>query len=206
MDFEKLDTLAMKWMGSRKSHKEREIGAVYDHGKRVSTGVLSLRKAVTEDSSHDNLLRAAGMFHDVGKGIEPHDRSGAVLTRDLLKEHVAADELEEVARLIAAHCDRCPQEARYDVWACLLQDADLLDHYGTYDIWMCFNYYAYTSQEGIGKATNFLLNEYPQQAAHHRELLNFEVSKQIFDEKIAFEKAFAQRLMIETTGDYIQLT
>ena len=206
MDFAKLDTLAMKWMGSRKSHKEREIGAVYDHGKRVSTGVLSLRKAVTEDSSHDNLLRAAGMFHDVGKGIEPHDRSGAVLVRDLLKEHVAADELEEIARLIAAHCDRCPQEEKYDVWARLLQDADLLDHYGAYDIWMCFNYYAYTSQEGIGKATDFLLNEYPKQAAHHRELLNFEVSKQIFDEKVAFEKAFAQRLMIETTGSYIQRT
>jgi uncharacterized protein len=205
MDFLALDALAAKLMRGRKSHKEREIGAAYDHGKRVSEGVISLRKAVSDDDSHDDLLRAAAMFHDVGKGIEPHAHSGSVLVRDLLQGYATADEVEEMARLIAAHCDRHPNEEKHDLWAKLLQDADLLDHFGTYDIWMCFSYYAYNGQEGIQKAADFMENELPQHAAKHRELLNFEVSRRIFDEKMAFERCFTQRLLIEATGNYIPI-
>ena len=205
MNFLALDTLAAKLMRGRKSHREREIGAVYDHGKRVSEGVISLRKAVSDDDSHDDLLRAAAMFHDVGKGIEPHAHSGAVLVRDLLKGYATEDEVSEIARLIAVHADRHPNDEKHDLWARLLQDADLLEHYGTYDIWMCFSYYAYNGQEGIQKAADFLENELPQQAARHRELLNFEVSRHIFDEKMAFERSFTQRLLIEATGNYIPI-
>jgi len=203
MDFSALDALAATLMRGRKSHREREIGAVYDHGKRVSTGVISLRKAVTEDDSHDDLLRAAAMFHDVGKGIEPHAHSGSLLARDLLQGYAEADELEEIARLIAAHCDRHPSETKHDLWAKLLQDADLLDHYGTYDIWMCFCYYAYNGQEGIQKAVDFLKDELPQQAVKHKALLNFEISRKIFDEKLIFERSFTQRLAVEASGEYI---
>ena len=167
--------------------------------------MISLRKAVTGDDSHDDLLRAAAMFHDVGKGIEPHARSGSVLVRDLLQGYATADEVEEMARLIAAHCDRHPNEEKYDLWAKLLQDADLLDHFGTCDIWMCFNYCAYNGQEGIQKAADFLENEFPQHAKRYRELLNFEVSRRIFDEKLAFERSFTQRLLIEATGNYISI-
>jgi hypothetical protein len=48
-------------------------------------------------------------------------------------------------------------------------------------------------------------NELPQHAAKHRELLNFEVSRRIFDEKMAFERSFTQRLLIEATGNYIPI-
>lgn len=37
MDFQRLDEIAAKLMKKRKSHVEREIGAVYFHGKRVGT-------------------------------------------------------------------------------------------------------------------------------------------------------------------------
>ncbi len=202
MDFATLDSLAAKMMQNRKSHKEREVGAAYDHGKRVGAGVISLRKAVTEDDSHDDFLRAAAMFHDVGKGIEPHPHTGSLLVRDFLQGYASQDEIEEIARLIAAHADRHPQEDKHDIWARLLQDADLMDHYGTYDIWMCFNYYAYNGQEGIQRAVDFMNNEYPQQAERHRRLLNFEVSRQIYDEKVAFEINFTQRMSIEASGEY----
>ena len=202
MDFLALDALAVKLMLGRKSHREREVGAAYDHGKRVSVGVISLRKAVTDDDSHDDLLRAAAMFHDVGKGIEPHAHTGALLVRDYLQGHATQEEIEVIARLIAAHDDRPPQEDQYYIWVRLLQDADLLDHYGTYDIWRCFSYYAYNGQVGIQKAVDFMNNENPQKIERHRRLLNYEVSRLIYDEKIAFESSFTKRLSIEASGGY----
>ena len=203
MDFATLDALAAKLMRGRKSHREREIGAVYDHGKRVAVGVLILRKAVTEDKSHDELLRAAAMFHDVGKGIEPHDVSGAALARELLAGYVTGEELAEIGRLIACHCDRRPGEDTHDIWVRLLQDADLLDHFGAYDIWTCFNYCAYNGQEGVGKAADYMNGELPAMLKKYRSLLNFDISKRIYDEKTAFERGFAQRLRIEAQGRYV---
>ena len=49
MDFDRLTTLAFKYMGKKKSHKEREIGAAYFHGMRVANGVIELRKRLFED-------------------------------------------------------------------------------------------------------------------------------------------------------------
>ena len=70
MDFEQLDELARKLMKKRKSHVEREIGSIYYHGRRVSRLVLELRRLIVpDDDSMDDVLRLAGLFHDVGKGI-----------------------------------------------------------------------------------------------------------------------------------------
>ena len=91
-------------LGKKKSHKERGIGAAYFHGMRVANGVIELRKRLFEDDSMDDVLRCAGMFHDIGKGIEPHNHTGAVLVRDLLKDEMAETELDQVCRLISAHC------------------------------------------------------------------------------------------------------
>ena len=79
MDFARLNALAEGWMRTRQAHLERERGSVYFHGQRVAKGVLELRRRVTEDASHDEILRAAAIFHDIGKGIEPHAQSGAAL-------------------------------------------------------------------------------------------------------------------------------
>ena len=51
MDFDKLTKLAFKYMGKKKSHKEREIGAAYFHGMRVANGVIELRKRLFEDDA-----------------------------------------------------------------------------------------------------------------------------------------------------------
>ena len=51
MNFDELDKLAFKYMGKKKSHKEREIGAAYYHGKRVANGVIELRKKLFDDDS-----------------------------------------------------------------------------------------------------------------------------------------------------------
>ena len=40
MDLDRLQELAKKYMKDRKSHRDRETGAVYYHGLRVSRGVI----------------------------------------------------------------------------------------------------------------------------------------------------------------------
>ncbi len=111
-------------------HIDREIGSVYYHGARVAKGVIYLRKNILpDDVSMDDTLRVAAMFHDLSKGIEPHARYGAVLAREALREEVDPATLDTVCALIAAHCDRQPGSGKYDDYALLLQDADLIDHF-----------------------------------------------------------------------------
>lgn len=201
MDFEKLDAVAQKLMKKRKAHPEREAGSIYDHGKRVAKLVITLRKAVVpEDNSKDDILRLAGMFHDIGKGIEPHAEFGAPLMKQAVMELVKYEEAEEAARLILAHCDRRPDEPVHDVWARLLQDADLLDHIGTYNIWMDIQYYAHKGG-GVEAEAEFLKENAQRYAKHHRKQLNFDVSKRIYDDRIGFYLEYAKRFQAEAKGE-----
>lgn len=202
MDFERLDLLAQQLMKERKAHLRREKGSVYYHGQRVRVGVMALRRRILpEDSSRDGVLQAAAMFHDLGKGIEPHAHYGAALARVALPGLVTPEELEQVCALIAAHCDRRPQEAAHDCYARLLQDADLLDHFGSYEVWMNFHYYA--AEEGcFGDAAQFYQEHYRPFIQKHRALLNYPESVRIYDEKDAYMRTFIERLLVESTGGY----
>ncbi|MDO4355893.1 MAG: HD domain-containing protein [Clostridia bacterium] len=202
MDYDALDHLAARLMAKRKPHAQRERGSIYFHGQRVSKGVIQLRKLVTSDNSHDPYLRVAGLFHDVGKGMEPHAHIGAVLMKELLKPYMAADEVDEVVRLIGAHDDRKPDSNKHDLPTKLLQDADLLDHYGTSEIWMCFSYYA-THERGVSEALDFYRNDYKKTVNRQRKLLNFEESRRIFEEKYRFQRDFIKRLKVEAEGGYM---
>lgn len=204
MDFVQLDALAKQYMGRRKSHLEREIGHVYFHGKRVSHSVVLLReKLFPEDSSHDEILRCAGLFHDLGKGIEPHDRTGAALVRELLREELTASELEEVCGLILAHNDRQPDSDQYSPWVKLLQDADLLDHFGSQGLWLSFIYYAYAGQKGMEELVQFYETEWEKPVPRYRALLNFDFSREILDEKLDYERAVIRRLRLEGEGCFV---
>lgn len=206
MDFERLEALAQKHMGHRKSHREREIGHVYFHGKRVANSVLLLReKLFPGDSSHDETLRCAGLFHDLGKGIEPHDRTGALLVRELLREELTAPELKEVCGLILAHDNRRPGSDIHSPWEKLLQDADLLDHFGTQGLWLSFTYYAYMGQKGMDELPGFYETEWEKVVSRNRAALNFEISREIYDEKIEYERSVIRRLKQENEGRFVSL-
>lgn len=203
MDFKRLDLLAQKYMKYRKSHKEREMGAAYFHCKRVSNSVIILRQQIFPDNPEwDDVLKCAGLFHDIGKGIEPHSHSGAVLVRDLLKEEMSEDELDKVCTLIEAHADRRPGTDIHTDWEKLLQDADLLDHYGSQGVWMSCIYYAYTGQQEMAQVPEFYFSEWREQIKRHRQALNYDISKEIFDEKVQFEQMVAERMDIERKGDF----
>ena len=202
MDFERLDELARKYMLDRKTHRAREIGAAYFHGARVGRSAARLRAMVTEDGSWDERLKCAGLFHDIGKGFPHHARIGALLLKEILKEEMPREDLEAVCRLVECHQDRGPGAGERTVWEKILQDADLLDHYGAQGLWMSCTYYAYEGQKGMHEAAQFYESEYPGQIKKHRKLLNFPASRKIFDEKTAFELAVAKRMRIEGQGEY----
>ncbi len=200
MDFDGLDGIARQLMLGRRSHNERETGHVYYHGNRVMRGVMELRSAYTADASHDELLRAAALFHDCGKALEPHDVSGAALVGEFLKDECTPDELREIRRLVLGH-DR--RDGKADMWLALLQDADLLDHYGSMETWLNFLYSAYHDRP-LSMSLEFYRNEYPAQAEKHRAQLNLDISRRVFDEKLRFTYALASRLEVEGAGAYIE--
>ncbi len=205
MDFDALDLCAQKLMKRRKAHPEREIGSVYFHGVRVSRLVLALRREVLpEEESMDDVLRLAALFHDVGKGVEPHARYGAAIFLTAMEDHpdVSPAQTRAAARMIAEHCDRHPENPTCDVWSRLLQDADLLDHIGTYKVWMDFNYAAWR-EEGIETACARMEEDMvPRYIVQYRSLLNFPQSVAHYDKKCEFLRAFAARLSAESRGQF----
>ena len=204
MDFQKLDRIAFRLMGKRKSHLEREVGAAYFHGKRTGKGAVELRKRLfPEDDSMDEILLCAGMFHDMCKGLEPHSDNAAFLCRKVLAEELTAEEMEQVCRLIAAHDKRHPGTDVNTVWEQLLQDADILDHYGSQGIWMSNTYYVYHGQREMAALGEFYFDEWDKQCQMDRVKLNFDLSKQIFDEKVAFEASVIRRMLQEADGKYM---
>ncbi len=199
MDFERLDELARGLMLGRRSHNARETGHGYYHCNRVMRGVIELRRAQTDDASHDELLRAAALLHDCGKAIEPHNVSGAALVGELLAGECALDEIAEIRRLIYLHDLRGGQ---VDLWAALMQDADLLDHYGSMEIWRKFLYAGYHDRPPA-ESMDFALARYPAQVESDRALLNLEVSRRVLDEKVRFTYEFMARMRVELTGGYV---
>jgi uncharacterized protein len=204
MDLQKLKELAFQHMGSRKAHREREMGFIYYHGQRVANIAVTLRKLVLpEDDSKDDLLTAAAFFHDIAKGIEPHGQYGAVLAGELLKEHCKPDELSEITELIRCHQLR-EKGAGYSEHIKILQDADILDHFGVIEIWMNFQYYAFTDGP-VTESVKFYKEEFPKFAQHVGEMLNYEVSRRIYKEKIDFVRSFAGRMSVEAEGGIYNL-
>jgi uncharacterized protein len=84
----------------------------------------------------------------------------------------------------------------------LLQDADLLDHFGTIELWMNFYYYA-TEDQNMDFSIDYYHTEFKDMAVKNRSLLNFEISEKIFDEKLEFVNNFVKRMEIENKGDIV---
>ena len=202
MDLHLIKQRAFENLGNRKAHHHRETGFIYFHGARVANLVINLRKLIfPEDNSKDEILQAAAYFHDVAKGIEPHNKFGAILVREMLQDLCTEVEVEQISELIQCHALR--KKRAYNNYEMLLQDADLLDHFGTIELWMNFGYYA-IEDEDMNSSIDFYNTEFKDLVAKNRSLLNFEVSERIFDEKLAFVYDFVKRMEIENKGDIVE--
>jgi uncharacterized protein len=80
MDIERINQIAYESMAHRKTHQGREPGFILYHGRR--TAQIALRLAAQINGAVDrNILYTGALFHDIGKGTEPHNEAGARIVR-----------------------------------------------------------------------------------------------------------------------------
>lgn len=201
MDLGEINSVAYQLMKDRKSHLDREKGYIYYHGKRVSKISINLRKELLPyDNSYDDYLIAASLFHDIGKGFKPHEEYGALLVQDILKDNCNQNEIKIIAELIKFH--QGPRKDKsLSPYIKIIQDADILDRFGTMQIWLNIQDSA-TKDLPIEHTLDFYKNRLELYMKEMRNYLNFELSLEIFDEKAQYLNSFIKRFIAEAQGDF----
>ena len=199
MELSQIKQIIHAEMSDKRSAPYKEIGDKYTHGERTATLALRLRQLIFPDkSNYDRILTVAAWFHDIRNGAANHCVLGAQHTKELLVNHIEAEELNQICHIIAVHDDRNPN-ANYPDIIKIHQDADHLDHFGTLDIWRCA---AHTpGQDRTLKDTmEFFHDVRPTESAKWRSELHFDISKRIYDDRERYMQSFIERLTIEGAG------
>ena len=201
MDQTALIGLAYTMMGDRKSHAMREPGWLFRHGLRTAHLALRLRQHIfPHHADWDDRLFAAALFHDVGKGEPHHHEAGARICQQALVDFFNEGELEDIARLVYEHDNRFHPELSDPIK--LLQDADLIDHSGTIDVWI--NLYRYTATEGSPEQAVAHFMDHNVTHQHRRQQkLNYAYSRQIQRERFEYSQAFFERFEQELMGNIL---
>ncbi|MBQ7982537.1 MAG: HD domain-containing protein [Clostridia bacterium] len=205
-----LRAICERELAARSSHAWKEPGNKFDHGIRTAKLAERLRTAICYDDPTVNadVLTVAAWFHDLCNGQEDHEAAGAAALPTLIGDLVTEEELCAVCDLVRVHDHRCKdiplseRLAHYPPSVLLLQDADFLDHLGTYDIWITFSEFAYRKKTPMDYAVQFTDGSFDRFAARWRREINYPLSLEIFEEKIAFEVSFAQRMLRELDGEF----
>lgn len=185
-----------------RSHSWKEKGDKYYHGLRTAVLAKKLRRALfPEDWEADQVLTVAGWFHDLRNGQPDHERLGAKETGILLSGLCSPEQLEEVQQMIAYHDTRDHNPA-YSHRLLLLQDADLLDHFGTYDVWFAFCYAA-EKEMSLEEMVQWLLQERGGKRQAYFDLLNFPLSQSIYLERFDYVQQFALRMQRELHAETV---
>ncbi|MBQ2755039.1 MAG: HD domain-containing protein [Oscillospiraceae bacterium] len=208
MDIEKIKAIAAGLLMDKKSHPWKERGNKYHHGERVGKMSVAIRKLMLpDDDSHDDIMLAAALFHDMANGDvkrAEHGKVGAERTRELIKDLCTEAELNDICHIIEVHDDRYPNDDRYPYWVKLHQDAGYLDHFGCYDVWMSSIECA-ANGKTVMEGAEFMVEERGKwMMAIHGEL-NYEISHEILNEKLTYQREFGERFVREMNGEIIGL-
>jgi len=204
LNLEKIRKIAADNMAGRRSHLQREPGYIYYHGLRTANLAGEILEKVDNRGNgngvtFDQVLYTGALFHDVGKGFASHHQTGAELARRLLDGVCSDAELDRICDIVRYHCIR---KDRFDLDAGILsvQDADIIDHFGTQEIWLNFLHRAY-NHEAQHEAIRFWDSDFfRDHIVKLRGLLNFEISKKLYDDRLEFQKLFLSRLKLEAEG------
>lgn len=200
MNLHKINEIALETMSKRKSHIRRERGFIYYHGQRVAKISINLRKKLyPEDSSMDDLIYVASLFHDVTKGIEPHHETGAHMVKLLLKDECSTEQLDIISNIILHHNNRGSDDLPHYIK--IVQDADIIDHFGTAEVWLKFFHSAHTEESVLDALRYWESEDYSTYVKQSRAALNYDLSKKIFDRRVEFEQQFIDRFKSEVHGD-----
>ena len=199
MDLSAIQQLAATEMAGKASHPFKETGNKYTHGQRVAKIIAQLAPQVGYTKPLD-LLTVVAWFHDICNGTDNHAVQGADKTRELLKPYCTAAQLALIHELIAIH--DCRSLDGLSLEAQLQQDADHLDHFGTFEIWAAFQY-ATKEDRSFAQAATLLQAHFEENFQVYKDGLHFAVSKDIYDEKQVFTRAFLQRMQRESVGKIV---
>jgi HD superfamily phosphodiesterase len=203
MDFQKINDIAFNWFGNTATFHFMEKGNKYDHGQRVANLSKIIRKNVLPvDDTHDDILTVAGWFHDCMHNQKDHAKLGADKALELLKDELTPSQLDELYEVILLH-DRRDLRDLPD-FIKIQQDADLLDHFGVFEIWIHFAY-SISSGMNLKKSCEWLLNERPREDEKYLNELHFDFSKKVYKEKAEFLHKFTMRMAIEADGKIVDL-
>ena len=187
MNIQKIERIAHDDMAGVRADV-REPGWILYHGQR--TGKIAVELARKLSSGVDpHLLYAAGLFHDIGKGDQSHNESGAKKTAKLLVGVVAPAKLDEVCDAIRMHNQRKQSDSFSDCVK-LIQDADLIDHVGLIQVWLSF-YWSGSHGQSIDDHLAFCDGEERKNWREYmRTHLNFDVSRLILEQRLRVEDEF----------------
>ena len=199
MDLEQIKELARRLMIDRKGHPEREPGYIYHHGVRTANICMKLLDRIDQTSAIDrSILYAGALLHDVAKGIEPHAETGATIVMQSLQGKLPPKAIETVSELVTMHNKR-GESSQVDQM--LIQDADLLDHIGTQNIWLGFLYSAAHDEPGEKVLEYYRSDKNRRFIEWCRKILNFDISREVLERKISFEQMFYDRFERELNGE-----
>jgi len=205
MDLKVIKKMAYDLMAGKRSRPGKEKGNKYYHGERVATTVIELRQNILpNDESYDEILIVSAWFHDIMNGEENHAENGAEIVRGILSDYCSELELNKIYKMIAEHDNRIHSSNEGNSYLKLLQDADLLDHYGISDIWINFLHYS-SQDKAIIHVLDYFQNKHYKDIEQDRKLLNYDISVRIFDEKCKFLHEFTNRLKYEGIGKIYNL-
>lgn len=185
MDMKRIEEIAYRQMGERKELKSREPGWLYYHGLRTAKIACQLCRAMNVDDDAD-ILYVGALFHDIGKGIEPHNITGAEEVRRLLANKCESDKLDTICQIVELHNQR-HDSAKHPLLARIVQDADLVDHVGPISPWLAF-YWSGTYSESMQDHVTFASGEECRAYINGmRKHLNFDSARKMFDRRIQWE-------------------
>jgi HD superfamily phosphodiesterase len=195
-----VQAVAHELLAGRKPNAQRESGYLLHHGRRVAALAESLAKAIGEplDVAGD-VLYAGALLHDAGKGMARHAERGAMLVRDALAGAEAgnAAEIDAAAELVRLHCRRgepCGVAAK------VVQDADALDHFGAQNVWLTISYSASMDRSPTEALAYHRSDAEKTHRDRRRASLNFESSREAFEQRVGIEDRFFSRFAAETDG------
>lgn len=186
-----------------------EPGYRYYHGLRVARLAVELAQAMQLRIDPD-VLFVGGFLHDVGKAGyngPDHGPRGAELIRAEIAHLFSADELDGVTAIVANHYMR-PNSHHFagrerPVLAAevlLVQDADLIDHFGSNGIWLAFHWSAHH-----GRNQQESLDFYHGQDVSWRrealESVNYELSRDEIASRMDRAAQFMSFWQIEEKGE-----
>ena len=210
LHLDELRTICETQLAQKSSHTWKEPGNKFGHGIRTAKLAERLRMEIcpNDTSVNPDILTVAAWFHDLCNGQEDHENAGADALPALIGHLVTEEELTAVCDLIRLHDHRMKDvaiDARLAAYLpalLLLQDADFLDHLGTYSVWATFAEFTYQHKTPLDYAKQFTDGSYDRFAARWRREINYPRSLEIFEEKINFEVEFGKRMLRELDGAF----